>query len=130
MSYFHQNLPAVLSAPAPPGGLHEMLAAVHLYKDLKFVVFRVPQVTLISKYEVFMAVMLRVEVSWVLTPCSFVVGYQCFGRPYRLILHLLLHPDYAGSMAVRNVGKLPQHYTALKPRRLRLDIRLVFETNS
>jgi hypothetical protein len=32
-----------------------------------------------------------------------------------------LHPENGGSMALRNVGILPQHYTASKPRRPRFE---------
>jgi hypothetical protein len=38
----------------------------------------------------------QVEVFWVFTPCRFVVGYN----------------EDGGSMDLRNVGILPQHYTA------------------
>jgi hypothetical protein len=33
------------------------------------------------RFDVFTAVKIQVEVSWVVTLCSVVVGYQCFGGP-------------------------------------------------
>jgi hypothetical protein len=33
----------------------------------------------VAGFEVLTAVMLQVEVFWVVTPCNIVVGYQCFG---------------------------------------------------
>jgi len=33
-----------------------------------------------ARFVVFTAVKIHVEVFWVVTPCSFVVGYQRFGR--------------------------------------------------
>jgi hypothetical protein len=62
---------------------------------------------------------MQVVVFWVVTPCSAVVGYQHFRRPYCLHLHSLL-PEDGGSMELRNVGILSQHYTASQPRRPRL----------
>jgi hypothetical protein len=50
-----------------------------------------------TSFEAFTAVMSRVEVFWVVTPCSVVVGYHRFRGP--CCLHL------------RNVDILPQHYT-------------------
>jgi len=34
-----------------------------------------------ARFEVFMAVKIQVEVLWVVTPCSVVVGYHCFRGP-------------------------------------------------
>jgi len=34
-----------------------------------------------------MVVKIQVEVFWVVTPCSAVLGYQCFGGPCCLHLH-------------------------------------------
>jgi hypothetical protein len=34
-----------------------------------------------ASFQAFKAVMFQVEVSWVITPCSVVVGYQDFGGP-------------------------------------------------
>jgi len=39
---------------------------------------------------------IEVEIFWVVMPCSYVVGYQCFGAP--CCLHLQVHPEYGGSM--------------------------------
>jgi hypothetical protein len=36
---------------------------------------------LFARFEAFTAVMFQVEVLWVVTPCSIVVGYQCFRVP-------------------------------------------------
>jgi hypothetical protein len=36
-------------------------------------------------------------VFWVVTPCSLVGGYQCFGGLYCL-------PEYGGDMLLQNVG--------------------------
>jgi len=46
----------------------------------------------------------QVEVFWVVTPCSVVVGHRRFGGP----------------CCLRNVGILLQHYTASQPRGPRL----------
>jgi hypothetical protein len=46
------------------------------------------------------------------TPCSVVAIYQRFEG-------LNLHSEDGGSMALRNVDILPQHYTASQPRRPR-----------
>jgi len=68
-----------------------------------------------------------VEVLRVVTPCSDAVGYQRFGEP--CCLHLqggvkwiegLLRKG-AGGEVFRNVGILPQHYTASKHRRPSLE---------
>jgi hypothetical protein len=62
--------------------------------------------------------MIRVEILWVVKPCirSFMVGYQRFRGPF--CLHLS-----SGSMDLRNVGNLPQHYTASPSRRPDLNLR-------
>jgi len=49
---------------------------------------------------------MQAEFFWVVMPCSVVVGYQRFGGP----CCLRLKPE--GSVDLRNVGILPQHYTA------------------
>jgi hypothetical protein len=48
-------------------------------------IFRVTKITLAS-FETFTAVMFQVEVFWIVTPCSVVVGYRRFGGP--CCLHL------------------------------------------
>jgi len=61
------------------------------------------------KIEIFVLlrwVEIQVEVVWVVTPCSVVVGYRC-------CLH---HPEDGGTMDLRNVGIISQHYTALQSR--------------
>jgi hypothetical protein len=57
----------------------------------------------------------QVQLFWVVMECSVVEGYHCFVGPCCL-------PEDGGSMDLRNVGILPQHYTASQPRRLRLEI--------
>jgi hypothetical protein len=37
-------------------------------------------------FDVFTAMKFQVEVFWVVTPCNFVVGYQLFEGPNRLLL--------------------------------------------
>jgi hypothetical protein len=54
----------------------------------------------------------QVEVIWVVTPCSVVVGYKRFKGPSCLHLH----------HRFRNVGILPQHCTASQPRRFDLNL--------
>jgi hypothetical protein len=58
----------------------------------------------------------QVEVFWFVMLCSVVVGYQHFGD----------HPKDGGSMALLNVGILPQHYTASQARRPRLEYSYKF----
>jgi hypothetical protein len=60
-----------------------------------------------SKPEGLMVVKFQVEVFWVVTLCSVVVGYQCFRGP--CYLHLL------GVGPLKCI--LPQHYKASQPRR-------------
>jgi hypothetical protein len=71
---------------------------------------------------------IQVEVLWVVKPCRFAIGYQRFEGPS--CLHL--HPDKlevawssntkdGGSKFFRNVGILPQQYTASQPRRPRFE---------
>jgi hypothetical protein len=62
------------------------------------------------------------EVFWVVTPCSFVVGYQTFQRS--MLSPASLHPEDGGSMDFWNVGILPRNYTASRPRRPRLESSL------
>jgi len=61
-----------------------------------------------------MEVEIQVYVFGVVTPCSVVAGYHCFGGP--CCLHL--HPDNGGSKVL--LGILPQHYGAS------LEIHLTF----
>jgi len=51
--------------------------------------------------------MFQVEVFWVVTPCSFVVGYQSFGGP--CCVHLL------GCVAVLCCGRIPTFRTSMLP---------------
>jgi hypothetical protein len=46
---------------------------------------------------VFTAVKIQVEVFWVVTPCSVVVGYQCFRGPCCLHLHFTIKMEAARS---------------------------------
>jgi len=61
---------------------------------------------------VFAAVKIQVEVFWVVTPCSVVVGNQRFGCP--CCLHL--HPQDEGSTDIWNLS-IVSHYTVSQPRR-------------
>jgi len=60
-----------------------------------------------ARSEVIKAVKIQVDAFWTVEPCSVVVGYQSFGGPCCLRLH---------------VGILPQHYMPSKPRRHRFQI--------
>jgi len=67
-----------------------------------------------ASFEAFAAVMFHVEVFWIVTPCSIVVGYQRFRGP------CCLHPQ--GSMDLWNVGILLLQYMVSQPRGPRLEI--------
>jgi len=54
------------------------------------------------RLEVLMAMKIQAAVSWVVTTCSDVVGYN--------------HKD-GGSMVLQNIGFLQHHYTVAPPRR-------------
>jgi hypothetical protein len=63
---------------------------------------------------------IQVEVFWVMTPCGFVEGYQCFIGPFGLhlqgevtSLHLTLKMKAA--RCSEKIGILPQHHTASSP---------------
>jgi len=56
-------------------------------------------------------VLFEVEVFWVVTPCSVVVGYQCFWGPS------CLHCEDGGSKVLWNIGILLQLYMVSQPRR-------------
>jgi hypothetical protein len=73
--------------------------------------FRFYLVKFRDNFEVFTVMMFLDEVFWVVMPFSFVVGYKRFGPP-----------EDGGSKILRNVSMLPQQYTALQPRRHRLEI--------
>jgi hypothetical protein len=64
------------------------------------------------KFEVFTTVKIQVEIFWVVTRCGHVVEYKLIGRPCCL--------EDESNKVLRNVGTLPQHYTASQPRRPRL----------
>jgi hypothetical protein len=80
-------------------------------------------------------VVFQVEVFWIVTPCSVVVGYQSFGGPcsqqIKLEVFWVVRPcnvvgyrfilKTGGSMDLRNVVILPQHYTASQLGRPRLE---------
>jgi hypothetical protein len=54
-------------------GKHTCVKAVRSVSDMSF--------------EAFMAVLFQVEVLWIVTPCSVVIGYPCFRGPCCLHLH-------------------------------------------
>jgi hypothetical protein len=56
-------------------------------------------------------VKIQVEVFWVVTHCSVVVGYQQFIGPY----FFLLQGKCKGSKVLQNVDILLQHYRASQP---------------
>jgi hypothetical protein len=58
------------------------------------------------KFKVLMVVKIQVEVFWVVTLCSVLVGYQHFGGP----CYLCLQDEGGGSRVLRSTGILPQHY--------------------
>jgi len=53
------------------------------------------------------------------TPCRVAVGYHHFGGLY--CLHFQLHPEDGSSNVLRNVGVLPEHYTASQSRKPRFE---------
>jgi hypothetical protein len=58
-----------------------------------------------------MAMKIQFEVFWVVTPSRVAVGYQRFGGICCLHLRGGV-PEVEGSTDLRNVGIVPQHYTA------------------
>jgi len=73
-----------------------------------------------ESFIVLTAVKIQIEVFWVVTPCSVAVVYSRFVESCCLCFQTgvatIPLPD-RGSMDLRNVGILPQHYTASQPRR-------------
>jgi hypothetical protein len=72
--------------------------------------------------------MFEVEVCWVVTPCSVVVGYQCFGEPCCLHLHWVVKPssDVVGYQLFGRPCRLHlQGEVTSQPRILRLAIRIL-----
>jgi hypothetical protein len=61
-----------------------------------------------STLEVSTAMKIQVEVFWIVTPCSFAVGYQLYDEDW--------------DKTLRNVGILLQHYAVSQPRRSRLEM--------
>jgi len=59
-----------------------------------------------------------VEVFWAMMSCSVVVGHHHFRGPCYLHIQDEV-PEDGGSPEPRNVGVLPQHYTASQTRRIR-----------
>jgi len=57
------------------------------------------------------------------TPCSVVIRYQSFGGQCCLHLQVVTSED-GGGIVLRNVGVLPQQYTASRLRRPRLESSL------
>jgi hypothetical protein len=56
-----------------------------------------------ARFDVFTAVRIKFEVFWIVAPCSVMVGEH--------------RAEDGGKMVLRNVGILPQHYTASQPKR-------------
>jgi len=72
-----------------------------------------PATELIATSEVFTAINIQVEVFWVVTPGSVMVGYWRFGGS--CCLHFQGEEvKNGGNMILRNVGILSHHYTASK----------------
>jgi len=59
-----------------------------------------------------------------MTQCSVAVGGRCFQRT--ILPSSSSHPEDVRSKVLRNVGSLPQHYTASQRRRPRLESDFVF----
>jgi hypothetical protein len=70
-----------------------------------------------NRFEVFTAMKIQLEVFWVVTPCSVVLGKQRFRGPCRLHLQ----DEDGGGMVPRNVGTLSQHYMKSQLRRSRFE---------
>jgi len=70
-----------------------------------------------------MEVEIQVYVFGVVTPCSVVAGYHCFGGP--CCLHL--HPDNGGSKVLRNFSILSHNYMASQPRGPQLQLNKQFK---
>jgi len=62
-----------------------------------------------TSFGAFTKAMFHVEVFWVETPFSAVVGYQRFNDPRHQKTE---DPEDGGNMALRNSSILPQHYMA------------------
>jgi len=80
-------------------------------------------VILCASFEFFTPVKIQVEIFMVVTPCSFVVGYQRFRGSW------CLHPENEENMYVWNVGILPQYYTASQSIRPQLEISYFVSLN-
>jgi hypothetical protein len=74
-----------------------------------------PKYVFFEKCEVLTAVKIQVEVFWVVTPCAIWVS---------TLQRSMLKDEDGGSMDIRNVGFLPQRYTASQPRRPRFEYTL------
>jgi hypothetical protein len=80
------NAPSLPPSPTPPLSLNTLLSSQICYH------FRAAKHNMISaRFQIFTAV--KIEVSWTLTPCSVLVGYQHFGRS--CCLHLQGEVDLA-----------------------------------
>jgi len=82
--------------------------------------FVCPSVYIRKSSEVFTEMKIEVVVFWLMTTCTGVVRFQCFGE--QCCLHL-----QGDSEVLRNTGILPHYYTASKPRRLRIEPLTRFE---
>jgi len=79
------------------------------------------------RLDVLMAVKIQVEVCWVLTPCSVVVGYLRFRGLWCLHLQgeVKIMMD---AVFLRNVCIVPQHYTASQRREARPEFSSIIIT--
>jgi hypothetical protein len=82
-----------------------------------------PHFYLCTRFEVFTAVKIQVQVFWVVTPCNDVVGYQRFRNPCCLHLQgmmakkIVFTPEPNPVVLVQLVGKFERQTSLRKPRR-------------
>jgi hypothetical protein len=66
---------------------HDYLKVVSWHYLLEELGDATPNFSQDARFEVFTVVKIQIKVFWIVMPCSFVVGYQCFGGPFCLHLH-------------------------------------------
>jgi hypothetical protein len=100
------------------------MSTVPLFKAAEEVhkLFTIPQVVSdmsVARFEVFTEMKINVAVFWVVTPCSGVVGYQCFRGPccqlgncniVRAVVYLQM---YTGNMVHGTIYNLGRQYSKL-----------------